>query len=101
MQIPYICFDPFFIANMQFCIKIDQTNVLHIRVWLFVLILLFLSKLSINSWRITADYQLNFLNNQSDYEPVFFVNKTIKDMKMRIIGTSFFKKRFLNSNNKF
>ena len=61
---------------------------------------LFLSLLFVNNRRITADNPRNFENNQSDYEPVLFVNKIIKDLKMSIIGTYFFKK-ILNSNNKF
>ena len=50
--------------------------------------------------RDTANNPRDFENNESDSESVFLAIKITKDRKLTIIGSSLFKKWFLNNNDK-
>ena len=42
-----------------------------------------------------------FENNDSNFDSVFWANKTIQNRNLSIIGTQFFKKSFINKNEKY
>ena len=42
-----------------------------------------------------------FENNDSNFDSVFWANKTIQNRNLNIIGTQFFKKSFINKNEKY
>ena len=42
-----------------------------------------------------------FENNDSSFDYVFWANKTIQNRHQNIIGTQFFKKSFINKNEKY
>ena len=44
---------------------------------------------------------LNFENNESNANSIFYASKTIKNRSPNIIGTQFFKRPFINKNEKY
>ena len=43
----------------------------------------------------------NFENNESNANSIFYASKTIKNRSLNIIGTQFFKSKFINKNEKY